>query len=79
MKVSEYFGAVRPSLGGSLTMAALVLLLKWALPASWPLLFRFGLEVLTGAMTYCVFMLTFHRDRVFAFWYLMQRKENRPV
>jgi PST family polysaccharide transporter len=74
MRVSEYFGAVRPSLDGSLAMAAFVLLLKWALPSTWPLLFRFGLEVLTGAVTYCILMLAFHRDRVLAFWYLIQKK-----
>ena len=77
MSVREYLGALRPALNGSLAMAGLVLLLRWILPGDWPLYLRFLLEVVTGAMTYGLVMITFHRDRVDAFWSLIQRKKSR--
>jgi hypothetical protein len=76
MSTREYLGAVRPAVSGSMLMAALVLLLKWFLPGRWPLYLRFGLEVVTGAITYGLVMVTFHRDRLRAFWGLIQRRKN---
>jgi O-antigen/teichoic acid export membrane protein len=77
MRVREYLSAVLPSLEGSLAMTVVVLLLKWVLPGVWPLYLRFGIESLTGAVTYILFMTTFYWDRVGLFWGLIHR-HNYP-
>ena len=76
MQLREYFDALRPSLNGSLVMTVSVLLLKWALPEGWPVYLRLVLEALTGAVIYALVIVTFYRDRVRAFWGLIQRKAD---
>ncbi len=77
MPVREYLGAVRPALNGSLAMVGLVLFLKWILPDGCPLYLRLVLEVVLGAITYCLVVVTFHRDRIRLFWGLIQEKSRR--
>jgi O-antigen/teichoic acid export membrane protein len=67
MSVAEYWGAVRPALHGCVAMAIILMLLKWAVPAAWPLYSHFGLEVATGSAAYLVVLWVLHRDRVRAF------------
>ena len=76
MSTREYLGAVRPALNGSMAMVVVVGALKWALPWAWPLYFRFGLEVLAGAITYVLVMVTLHGDRLRAFRGLLQRSRT---
>jgi len=67
MPIAEYWGALRPPLHGCVIMSIMILVLKWSLPAAWPLYFRFGLEVATGAAAYLLVLWTSHRDRARAF------------
>jgi PST family polysaccharide transporter len=73
MSVREYIGALRPALNGSLAMVAAVVALKWTLPSVWPLYFRFGVEVIAGALAYVAVMFLLHGDRVRAFVSLLRR------
>lgn len=68
MSLSEYIGALRPAIGGSIVMAAMVLLVKWLIPATTPSTERLFAEIGSGAATYIGFQLLFHRDRVSSFY-----------
>lgn len=67
MSLTEYLAAVRPAMEGSIAMVVLVGVLKWASPSEWPLYLRFGLEVLSGALVYLLYVSGFHSDRIRAF------------
>jgi PST family polysaccharide transporter len=73
MSLREYLGAVRPALDGSVAMVVFVGALKWVLPSAWPLYLRFGLEVLTGAASYILFLVALHSDRLRVFISLVRR------
>lgn len=73
MSAREYIGAIRPALDGSIAMISAVVALKWALPPAWPLYFRFGVEVLIGAITYILVIVVLHRARLRAFKRFAQR------
>jgi O-antigen/teichoic acid export membrane protein len=73
MPVREYIGAVRPALDGSLMMVVVVIGVKYCMPSSWPLYVRFGLEVLSGAATYAVVLVTFYQARLNAFANMFRR------
>jgi O-antigen/teichoic acid export membrane protein len=67
MSAREYLGAVRPALNGSIAMTVAVCVLKWVLPPTWPLYVCLVVEVLTGAATYVLVIVAFHRARLRAF------------
>lgn len=64
MKVSEYIAAVSPASVASILMAAVVLLIRWALPHNFPLALRLAVLVVAGAVSYLAALLMFYRDRV---------------
>ena len=73
MSVPVYLGAIRPALDGSLAMVVAVGLLKWAMPAAWPLYARFGLELTVGAAAYLIVVSVLHGERLRSFLNLYQR------
>jgi PST family polysaccharide transporter len=64
MPLRVYLERLKPAFQGSVAMAAGVLLLKWFLPASAPLYWRFAFEVATGFLTYFLTLWALHRDRL---------------
>ena len=72
MSIAEYWGAVRPAVNASVAMTVVVLLLKWALPAAWPLYLRLALEVSAGAAAYVLVLAVVHDDRARAFLRLVR-------
>jgi O-antigen/teichoic acid export membrane protein len=64
MAPANYLSAVMPAASASLIMAAVVLLVRWAVPANLHMWLRLALFVLTGAAVYVGALLTFHRQRV---------------
>ena len=69
--VRAYLRALWPAASSTLGMAAVVLLVRLALPLSYPLGWRFGSEVLAGVAAYAVGLYAFHGERVRAFWRLL--------
>jgi O-antigen/teichoic acid export membrane protein len=64
MAPSSYLSAVMPAASASLIMAAVVLLVRWAVPANFHMWVRLALFIIAGAAVYAGALLTFHRDRV---------------
>lgn len=64
MKLGEYLRAVRPALEGSIAMVLCVELLRAVLPTSYSLSLRLGLEVATGAISYCAALMLLHNRRM---------------
>ena len=64
----EYLRALAPAFTGSVAMTAAVLALKWSFPEGWSLALQLGAEILLGALTYSLAVMTFHRERVFALY-----------
>ncbi len=73
MSALEYFSAVRPGLDGVVAMTLGVVLLKFELPASAPLLFRLILEIVTGAAIYLGTVFLLHRERALSFLRIVKR------
>lgn len=68
MGFRQYTQVLRPAVGGSIAMVAVVLFVKWLMPSTTPPLVRLLAEVATGAAMYIGFQLLFYRDRVFSFY-----------
>jgi O-antigen/teichoic acid export membrane protein len=81
MPVRQYLGAVRPALDGSLSMVLAVSVLKWAIPAAWPLYGRLAIEVTGGAAAYLIVLVAVHGDRLRSFttFYRRSRAHISPT
>lgn len=64
MTVREYVLTVVPALNASVIMAVTILLVRWAVPATIPLLIRLLLVVLVGSAAYALTLFAFHRERL---------------
>lgn len=60
----EYLAVVMPAAGASLVMGIVVLLVRVALPAKWPLAVDFGVVVAVGVLSYMGVLFLFHRPRL---------------
>lgn len=67
MRTGEYVRALRPALDGTIVMSAFVLLWKWTVPSTLPLVVRLAMEVAAGAITYTGSAFLFHRERMKVF------------
>jgi PST family polysaccharide transporter len=76
LSAGRYLLALQPALTGSAVMAAAVLLLRFGLPGEIPLVARFIIESVGGALVYGAILLLFHRDRLARF--LRFLRNRRP-
>ena len=81
MSVPKYLVALRPALDGSLSMVLAVNVLKWTIPAGWPLYIRFAMEVTGGAAAYLIVLAALHGDRLRSFVSLYRHRaaSNTPT
>jgi PST family polysaccharide transporter len=68
----EYVGVLRPALCGVLIMISTVLMIRQVVPPTWPPPSRLILLVIGGAAIYVLFILLFHRERLGAFYQVLQ-------
>jgi|HubBroStandDraft_1064217.scaffolds.fasta_scaffold09397_3 O-antigen/teichoic acid export membrane protein len=73
MSVRTYVDALRPALNGSLAMIVAVSVLRWAIPPTWPLYVRFGMELTGGGAAYLIVLSVLHADRLRSFVSLYRR------
>lgn len=73
LKILDYFRSLRPALVGCLCMLVVVVLVKQAMPHSWPLATRFAGEVGAGAATYALSTLIIHGERARSFIQVIRR------
>jgi PST family polysaccharide transporter len=79
MTVREYLERLKPALNGSITMAAAVVAVKWVIPTTRPLYFRFACEVTAGALVYFLTLWMLHRARLRGFLQLIKSiRRNSP-
>lgn len=64
LTMREYFSSVAPSLAASAIMTALILLTRWMLPATMPLIARLLLVVAVGTLAYVGALFCFFRHRL---------------
>jgi len=76
LPVRQYLKATWPALSGAMIMVAAVCAIKLSPTSSWPLHFRFGLEVLVGAGAYGTTLFLLHRDRLKFFYQLFRKIPN---
>jgi teichuronic acid exporter len=76
IQLREYFATIRAPLNGCAAMAAIVVLLRWALDSRGLQVIRFGLEVLVGATAYVLTVIAFDRNRIAVFWGMIKGLRN---
>jgi teichuronic acid exporter len=75
MQLREYFAAIQAPLNACAVLAAIIVLLRWALNSHGLAATRFSLEVLAGATAYVLVMMTFYRNRIRIALYLRDDQE----
>jgi O-antigen/teichoic acid export membrane protein len=78
MTLGSYLRALWPAASGTLAMAVAVLLVRWLAPVTWPLAWRFGLEVGAGAVIYPAVIWWLFRSRIEAFRRILRDARSRP-
>ena len=79
LPVRPYLQAIWPGLSSSILMAAVVVLLRWAMPSSTPLAIRLGAEILVGVLAFAVTCLALHRARVKALYqFVLGLRKPKP-
>jgi O-antigen/teichoic acid export membrane protein len=67
MSPRTYFGTILPAVNGCLVMIAVVTVLRWTMPPTWPLWARLATEISVGGAAYLIALLVLHADRVRSF------------
>ena len=76
LSVRQYLDALSPALSSSVIMLVAILVLRRALPATWPPLAVLCVETVTGVIAYVGALVALRRDRISVFYQALKLLRN---